>query len=193
MTVAVPMFVQPVIGFRVWRLGADGLLLPRAVSALERLAAEPWRPGRNDARCMYLGRSRALHRSPRADCDCGLYAYHEVARMARAARAEDCIGGAVAAWGDLEVHRTGFRAQHAQVIALALPDEAKLVASAQLAAARYGVALVPCDELHGRAAAAGAPLPESARPARRRLWTSARRESSDADAPARSEGGRAVA
>ena len=52
-------------------------------------------------------------------------------------------------WGDIEVHRTGFRAQYACIVALALPavcgeeNRRRLAA----AAARYGVPLVPDDRL----------------------------------------------
>ena len=187
------MFVQPVVGFRVWKLSAEGALLPRAVSALARLEAEPWQPGRNDARCMYLGRSRGPHPPPHADCDCGLHAYHDLARMARAARAEECVGGAIAAWGDLQVHRSGFRAQHAQVVALAIPDTVGMAARARLAAARYDVPLVGCDELQACAAAHGAPLPGAVRPARRRPWTAGGRSRRKGEESVRSEDGRAVA
>lgn len=161
-----PLFVQPVVGFRVWRLDRDGTLLPRAVSALHWLDVEPWLPGRNDAVCVYEGRSRAPHRSPDGDCDCGLHACHEVSQVARAARADGCIAGAIAAWGDLQVHRTGFRAQHAQIVALAMPERSALTAPARAAARRYVVPLVDFSELGACAADHGAPLVRCAVPAR---------------------------
>lgn len=91
----------------------------------------------------------------------------DVARAYRPSRADGCIAGAVVAWGTLQVHRDGFRAEHAQVVALAAPDSAELVALAHAAAERYGVPLVAYDELDRHAAAHGQPLPASIRPPRR--------------------------
>lgn len=189
----VPTFAQPVVGFRVWKLARDGMLLPRTLSALQRLEVEPWQPGRNDARCMYLGRTRGPHSSPDQHCDCGLHAYHDVSQLTRAARADGLVAGAVTAWGDLQVHRGGFRAQHAQVVALAFPDSPGMAAPARAAARRYGVPLVTAAELQGCAAPYGAPLPASVRPARWKLpraWrTGGRRHRRSAPGP--SQGGRA--
>ena len=63
------------------------------------------------------------HAPPVADCMCGLYALTDPADRRLDFRADQAVG-AIAAWGDLEVHRTGFRAEHACVTALALPDGA---------------------------------------------------------------------
>ena len=136
------------------------------MSALKRLEVEAWHPGRNDAACVYVGRSRGPHASPDLRCDCGLHAYHDISAMARAAGADGCIGGAVVAWGDMEVHVDGFRAQYAQVVALAVPDTARLAVPAKEAARRYAVPLVALAELQDRAAVHGEPLPVSVRPAR---------------------------
>lgn len=63
--------------------------------------------------------------SPRPNCGCGLYAHHPRGRWAdlalehRHGRPGAC-GGIVAAWGRVEVHRDGFRAQHARPVALFL-------------------------------------------------------------------------
>lgn len=164
MTASVSTFMQPVLGFRAWKLTPDGDLLPRAVSALEHLDAGPWRRGRNDALCMYAGITRTAHAAPDADCDCGLYAYHEVASVRREWQAQDCVVGAIVGWGNLQVHRTGFRAERAQVVALASPASPNLTIPARLAAAHHGVPLVSFDELRPRAAVHGAALPIAVRP-----------------------------
>lgn len=172
MTASAPLFVLPVLGFRVWKLTIDGSLLPRAVSALEHLNVEPWRRGRNDARCVYVGISREPHAVPGERCDCGLHAHHEVGQLRRPSRTEDLLLGAVVAWGALQVHRTGFRAEHAQVVALAAPESSRLAAPARAAAERYGVPLVAYDELDRYVATHGAQLPNSVRPTR---WPRLRR------------------
>ena len=162
-----PTFVEPVVGFRAWKLTPDGKLLPRAVSAMARLHAEPWQPGVNDARCMYVGFTREPHPVPGEGCDCGLYAHHDAAELRRYHRGDDVLG-AIVGWGDLQVHDNGFRAQHAQVVALVAPTSGALVEPARLAAERYGVPLVPGAALAECAAASGSPLPADVTPTRSR-------------------------
>jgi glycine cleavage system H protein len=96
---------------------------------------------------------------------CGLYALTDPADRRLDFRADQAVG-AIAAWGDLEVHRSGFRAEHACVTALALPDRAGFDQREALARAaeRYGVPLVAADRLSDEALRHGAPLPED-------LWT----------------------
>ena len=106
-----PDFVQAVVGYRAWHLEDDGTLRPWTFSAL------PWDPGVNTAVCA----REVRHAPPVADCMCGLYALTDPADRRLDFRADQAVG-AIAAWGDLEVHRTGFRAEHACVTALALPE-----------------------------------------------------------------------
>ena len=159
-----PDFVEPVVGFRAWRLADDGELVPWTVSS-----AGGWRPGVNTAVCHIARFAQAVgdaprrtprHRPPAATCMCGLYALHD-ARDPRIAPADGSALGAVVAWGDLEVHATGFRAEHACVVALALPDRTSDEQRARLhrAPARYGVPLVPSRHLEATAREHGAPLP----------------------------------
>jgi hypothetical protein len=72
------------------------------------------------------------HRAPAGDCGCGLYALHPTvaqcqssfAKARRAARAGGTSGdvfGLVAAWGEVELHDSGFRAEYARPHALLLP------------------------------------------------------------------------
>jgi hypothetical protein len=69
----------------------------------------------------------------------------------------------VAAWGDIEVHATGFRAEYARVIALS-GSARRGVANPHRVAGRYGVVLVDHVDLPAHAAAAGSPIPEELRP-----------------------------
>jgi glycine cleavage system H lipoate-binding protein len=155
MTDDAPDFVEAVVGYRAWHIEDDGLLRPWTFTAL------PWQPGANRAVCARDVR----HAPPVADCMCGLYALTDPADRRLDFRADQAVG-AVAAWGDLEVHRTGFRAEHACVTALALPDRAAFEQREALARAaeRYRVPLVAADRLSDEALRHGAPLPDD-------LWT----------------------
>jgi glycine cleavage system H lipoate-binding protein len=151
-----PDFVQAVVGYRAWHLEDDGTLRPWTFSAL------PWDPGVNQAVCARDVR----HAAPVEDCMCGLYALTDPADRRLDFRADQAVG-AIAAWGDMEVHRTGFRASHACVTALALPDGAgyEMREALARAARRYGVPLVAADALSDEALKHGAPLPEEMFPA----------------------------
>src|SRR3954451_8430790 len=146
-----PDFVEAVVGYRAWHLEDDGTLRPWTFTAL------PWQPGANRAVCARDVR----HAPPVADCMCGLYALTDPSDRRLDFRADQAVG-AIAAWGDLEVHRTGFRAEHACVVALARPDGpgAEQRERLERAAARYGVPLVPAPELSAEAGRHGAPLPD---------------------------------
>lgn len=167
--VAAPDYVDPVVGYRIWRLGPIGLLYP--------VAAPPaflWRPGPNQAVCLRHFRVRRRepdpsHPAPQSRCGCGLYAFTDPAD--RRLRLGDCPPGAVVAWGDIEVHRGGYRAQHAQIVALGERSGLTDVERFRLrgAASRYGVPLVPADELREHALEHGTPLPPHAFPAPRSL------------------------
>ncbi|HWH93973.1 MAG TPA: SCP2 sterol-binding domain-containing protein [Baekduia sp.] len=150
-----PDFVEAVVGYRAWHIEDDGLLRPWTFTAL------PWQPGVNRAVCARDVR----HEPPVAECMCGLYALTDPADRRLDFRADQAVG-AVAAWGDMEVHRTGFRAEHACVTALALPARASFEQREALARAaeRYRVPLVAADRLSDEALRHGAPLPDD-------LWT----------------------
>jgi hypothetical protein len=164
---------EAVIGFREW-IVEDSVLLPPA-------AGVAWVPCVNTARCYGHG---AYDSVPGSACDCGLYAMHappdELEDYLIGAGAK--VIGAIAAWGQLQVHADGFRAEHARVVALAYPPQATPATIARLApaAARYEVELVAFEDLpavasqHGtgvapssrrgrRARAQGLPLPRTTR------------------------------
>jgi hypothetical protein len=105
-----PDLVEPLIGYRQWRIDDGALWSP--------FAAYRWVRGVNTARC---GRD-ADHPElpPGHECTCGLHAwYRPCPRLGYAT--PDLVGGAVALWGDVELHPTGARAQYAAVVALVLP------------------------------------------------------------------------
>ncbi len=162
----VPDLIQAVLGYRTWAIDADGWLLPFSLAAI----AGPWRPGVNHATCHYAqwrgtagGPDPAPpHAAPDPRCMCGLYALLDP-RDRRLPRDDATLAlGAVGAWGDIDVHRSGFRAQYATVLALAVPRRAAphLRRRHERAAERYGVDLVAPDllEAFGRRHAAPVPL-----------------------------------
>jgi glycine cleavage system H lipoate-binding protein len=159
------LLTQALPGFRAWTLTRDGWLRPATGGA-------GWEPGVNAARCGHgLG-----HASPAAGCMCGLYAFHTVHRQL----AGEAVIGAIAAWGEMHVHRDGFRAGRARVLALAEPGRRLPVDRAALARAarRYGVPLVPRDVLAPVAALQTGSLPAAlVDPGPRGLpaWLAARR------------------
>jgi glycine cleavage system H lipoate-binding protein len=121
----VTLLTHALPGFRTWMLDAKGTLIPYTGQV------GPWTPGVNTAQC-----SRgAAHTAPAEDCSCGIYAFHHLHGQLRA----EAFLGAIAAWGDMDVYRDGFRAQHATVLALAGRRSPALSRAAE----RYGVPIVP--------------------------------------------------
>jgi hypothetical protein len=82
------------------------------------------------------------------------------------------VVGAVAFWGDVRVHREGFRAEKACVVSLAYrsDERADVFRVLERVAARYKVALVAYSDLEADARRHGAPLPESLQPPSTNLW-----------------------
>lgn len=153
-----PDFTRALVGFRAWRASDDGWLHPWSLGA-----AGPWQPGVNTARChahVWRAGPAPRHRAPATHCMCGIYALAG-ARDRRLHGDGDQVVGAIAAWGDVELHRTGFRAEHATVVALARPRHGAVPAPLAAAAGRYGVELVPWGELADAAGRWGSPIDAS--------------------------------
>jgi len=172
-----PDLTEAVLGFRVWALRVDG-----GLGAM--IAGSVWTAGVNEAVCSpdVIPSRRPKHTSPQPGCNCGFNAYFALNPRLRAS--ESVALGAIAAWGEMDVYADGFRAQYAQVIALSAPagkDGAGIgavgIERLRRAAGRYGVPLVPTDQLRAEALRHASPLsgpmiperePPPARPARRR-------------------------
>jgi hypothetical protein len=139
---AAPDLIEPVLGFRAFEVGDDLLLRSPQMDSWA------WRPGTVTTRCT---RTRltgwVTHVAPGRNCSCGLHAYRQLEPRLKEG---DWSVAAIAAWGEMELHATGFRAQHACVVALAATprlglEERHLVART---AERYGVAAVPLRKLY---------------------------------------------
>lgn len=131
-------FAEPVLGFRIWALDDDGHLRGAAFDQL-------WTPGENVAVCR-AGKPHPT--APVAGCRCGFNALH--ARPPKAYQyGPGYVAGAIAAWGEIEWHRTGFRAERACVLGLCWDDftsEARK-RTIERAAKRYGVEVVPQERI----------------------------------------------
>jgi hypothetical protein len=164
-TGAAPDLAAAVVGFRSWRL-ANGEL------------QSPYIPCRWDGPVMHAqcyDANRVLlrgegwldepHESPHTDCQCGIYAYHEPG-MRRYYGEAWCCEGVVTAWGRIEVHADGIRAEYARVRALGVPDlgNPRLEGAVRAIGARLEVPVVPAAELQAVAAELGGPVPAVLRP-----------------------------
>lgn len=119
-----PLLVGRIHGLRRWSLGLeDGRI--RLGSSYTNFW---WEPGGvpTTATCSE-GSLRRRHKPPGKRCGCGLYALHPGRGSAsEVLQAENLHGlpsevyGIVEAWGRVEVHETGFRAEFARPVALIL-------------------------------------------------------------------------
>jgi hypothetical protein len=131
----IPVYHHELIGFRCWRMPFGAPSLQSATSN------HAWRRGVNEAICDSMD-----HAAPYPRCQCGLYAFHRPTPLEATPRE---LAGAIAASGNIEVYRKGFRAQYARIIALArLPDTPITTTQAEVLAAYYRVPLVTWDRLH---------------------------------------------
>lgn len=137
-----PDSVQPLLGWRVWHLAADALLKPLVVHH------EAWTPGPNEARCH---RPNGGHSAPGPNCVCGFNALHAAPHEFRGDAGHAV--GVIAAWGDIDVYKTGFRAQFAAVLGLLDDAPTGTLHAEKLAAAahHYAVPLLAYPELRAHA------------------------------------------
>ena len=101
-----PDLIDPIIGYRQWRLAGRGL---SSVFNDTR-----WDRARISACCD----SHEHHPEvvPDHHCSCGIYAYYDPCPRTASALTRDLVGGAVVMWGRVELHGTGLRAEHAQIV-----------------------------------------------------------------------------
>lgn len=111
MTATEPLVPGTVLGFRQFRIGEDGQLLPLFTGD------RPWAATVTEAVCA----TDPTHRPPVEGCSCGLHAWHH----AEDALARDGLGvvaAAVRAHGRIALGEHGFRAERAEVVAVCLPS-----------------------------------------------------------------------
>ena len=173
MTETSPDLVQPVLGYRSWSVAA-GRLRSNGLGDYE------WKPGVNEASCrgvdlaapwrgsIFAAPAIDGHRAPKRECGCGFYALSDVPYTMGTHTGGPAIVGAIAAWGRIEVHRDGFRAEKAQVVVLGIPDAAvndpdrrELI---ERLAQSYGCRAVPMCDLRDAAREHGIEMPEELLP-----------------------------
>jgi hypothetical protein len=108
----VPDLVQPVIGYRLWRLDDEALWSP--------YVEERWERGVHEAVCR-ADRADHADPAPAHDCSCGIHAWYEPCPTLSWAATRHLVAGAIALWGDMELHPFGMRAARGMIVALALP------------------------------------------------------------------------
>ena len=160
-----PDLVGAVVGFRSWRI-ANGRL------------QSPYIPCRWEGRVMHArcyDANRVLtrgegwldepHGSPHPDCQCGIYAYHSPGLRSYYGEQWWCEG-VIAAWGRIEVHAEGMRAEYARVEALGVPELGNLHVRPAVEAigAELGVPVVETAALPELAERLGGVVPLALRP-----------------------------
>ncbi len=152
-----PDLIDPIIGYRQWRLVGRGLT--------SLFNDTRWERAQLSARCD----SGEHHPEvvPDHACSCGIYAYYDPCPRTASAFTRDLVGGAVIMWGGVELHGTGLRAEYAQIVALELPLSlgAKRRSVLEIADG-LGVVAVPHRQLRSVAREQGVPLDRSLRPPR---------------------------
>ena len=162
---AAPDLVAPVVAFRAWRMVEGRLLSPYIPCRWEgRLMHATCYPAN---RVLLKGRGWLAepHASPHPDCKCGIYAYHRPGTQAYFGEWL-WTEGVVSAWGRIEAHAQGLRAEHARVEALALPpeNEPERRRVTRAIAADLRVPLVAREGLEAFAGEVGAPVPPALLP-----------------------------
>ncbi len=100
-----PFFAGRIEGVRGWNISDDLELHGRGMGS-----SEPWAAAGSptEASCLYHD-----HAAPDVDCGCGLYALHPQTEILEWAGSltPGGVAGVVEAWGRIELHEVGFRAQ----------------------------------------------------------------------------------
>jgi hypothetical protein len=158
-----PDLIEPVVGFRNWRILRTGPAHGQLSSPYFPVA---WSEPVMRAECRRWGTPEALldtpHAAPQPECGCGIRAYHtptgEFSKV-------DYLGvsGIVTVWGRIEIGADEMRAELARVEALAVYSRwsRRQRDAAQEIAANLGADLVDLRELGAAAASYGAPPPAS--------------------------------
>ena len=155
-----PDLIDPVIGFRQWRLAEGRMCSP--------FSDVRWDEAVVDAVCP-LGAHRPED-VPAEGCSCGIYALYEPCPRTASTATADLVAGAVVVWGTIQLHANGMRAGSCRIIALELPLSRRRKRTECVAVAEVlGVPAVRHRELRAQAARHGAPLPPALRPPRQRV------------------------
>jgi hypothetical protein len=150
-----PDLLAPVYAFRDWHALPEGLASPRTgVTWTSPMLTAECRPRTAEDLV------RPSHRAPGRDCNCGIHGYfhpnHDTSKV-------DFQGvtGVITAWGQVEVHEDGIRAEFARVEALGVYSRwtRRQKAAVSSIAGDLGVDLVDMRDLQDAAAYYATPVP----------------------------------
>jgi len=116
-----------------------------------------------------LEEARPTHRAPDPRCRCGLYAWHDPAQLTGfVGQRAELVYGAVLAWGRVEVHADGLRAEYAEPVVLAYRDDQtyRHVRRVQAIGSELGLPVVELGDLEREASSFGELVPAELRPKR---------------------------
>ncbi len=145
-----PDLIGAVIGFRQFAV-RDGELWSV-------LAPYRWTPGAHTAVCL----AKVSHDEPvpAKHCTCGFYVRYTPPPRGASLTTPDLVAGGMAVWGRIELHAHGMRAEHAAVVALALPfSYGRKRRDLLLAAESLAVPAVPARRLVAAATKHGEMIP----------------------------------
>jgi hypothetical protein len=158
-----PDLIEPVVGFRSWRILRTGPAHGELSSPYFPVA---WSEPVVRAECRRWRTPEALldtpHAAPQPDCGCGIRAYH--APTGDFPKVDyRAVSGIVTVWGRIEIGADEMRAELARVEALAVYSRwsRRQRDAVREVAANLGVDLVDLGELGAAAASYGAPPPAS--------------------------------
>lgn len=158
-----PDLIDPIVGFRKWRLRDGELTSPYVHVAWSEPVVHAG-CHRSELTGFVFGQDwlEEPHPSPDPRCKCGIHAYH-VPRARSKMTYLRSVWGIVTLWGRIEVHRDGMRAEHARIEALAVAPEwsPRQRRALEPVAGRLGAAVIEHGELGAAARDYGAPLPPS--------------------------------
>jgi hypothetical protein len=163
---AAPDLIEPVVGFRKWRVVRDHLTSPYVPLR--------WDDAVIYARCFPANRSLLFgrgwldepHSAPHPRCKCGVYAWHRLP-PASAVPDPDRALGVVELWGRVEVHEDGMRGECVAIRALGYSPELgeRHRNTMRSIAERLGVELGEERSLVQAARRYGGPVPSALLPA----------------------------
>ena len=158
-----PDLIEPVVGFRNWRILRTG---PAQGELSSPYFPAAWSEPVMRAECRRWQTPEALldtpHPAPQPECACGIRAYHmptgDFSKVDYRA-----VSGIVTVWGRIEIGADEMRAELARVEALAVYSRwsRRQRDAVQEVAANLGAELVDLRELGAAAASYGAPPPAS--------------------------------
>lgn len=107
--ITVPDSIEPVVGFRMWRVMVDG---PQRGLLRSLVKETVWIPN-TEMRAECLS-DRKHSEPPVASCNCGFWALKSIEKCLAYNHSRDCaVIGEVALWGRVLVGRDGWRAEYA--------------------------------------------------------------------------------